>query len=59
MVLKNQLIGIQTKKVLIKFSLLYKMLFITTFNDWTENTQVEPSVEDGFSYLETIKNAVM
>jgi len=32
------------------------LALVTTFNDWTENTQVEPSVEDGFSYLQVIRD---
>jgi hypothetical protein len=35
-----------------------EMLLITTFNDWTENTQVEPSVEDGFKYLQTLRDTL-
>lgn len=32
------------------------LALVTTFNDWTENTQVEPSVEEGFSYLQVIRD---
>ncbi len=35
-----------------------RMLFITTFNDWTENTQVEPSVEDNFKYLQALRDTL-
>jgi hypothetical protein len=35
-----------------------RLAFITTFNDWTENTQIEPSVEDGFKYLQTLRDTL-
>ena len=34
------------------------MLVIPTFNDWAENAQIEPSVEDGLKYLETLRDAL-
>jgi hypothetical protein len=34
-----------------------KMFLISTFNDWTENHQVEPSVEEGFGYLQAIRES--
>jgi hypothetical protein len=33
-----------------------RMVLVTTFNDWTEDTNVEPSVEDEFTYLQTIRD---
>jgi hypothetical protein len=35
------------------------MVFITTFNDWTEDTEVEPGVEDGFSYLQLVRDKLV
>jgi hypothetical protein len=35
-----------------------KIMVIPTFNDWSENAQIEPSVEDGFTYLQTLKNSL-
>ena len=32
-----------------------RLLFVTTFNDWMENTHIEPSLEEGFQYLQAIK----
>lgn len=34
-----------------------KFVVIETWNDWNEGTEIEPSIEDGYKYLElTIKN---
>jgi len=35
-----------------------ELLFLTSFNDWTEDTQLEPSGEDGFAYLDLVKQLV-
>jgi hypothetical protein len=35
-----------------------KMMLVSSFNLWTENTHVEPSVEDGFKYLQTLRNTL-
>ncbi len=32
-----------------------KMIMISTFNEWHEYTNVEPSIEDGYKYLQIIK----
>jgi hypothetical protein len=34
------------------------MLVIPTFNDWYENAQIEPNVEDDFKYLETLRDTL-
>jgi hypothetical protein len=36
----------------------YKRMQIATFNDWNEGTEVEPSVEDGHSYLKLCKKRI-
>jgi len=35
-----------------------KTLMICTFNEWFEDTFVEPSIEDGFQYLEAIRDTL-
>jgi hypothetical protein len=35
-----------------------RILLITSFNEWHENTYVEPNVADGFIFLETLKRAL-
>jgi hypothetical protein len=35
---------------------LIKMLFVSTFNDWTENTGVEPTLNEEFAYLQALEN---
>jgi len=34
------------------------MLLASTFNDWAENTTIEPTVEEGFQYLQVMKESV-
>ena len=39
------------------YKLPLKFVVIETWNDWNEGTEIEPSIEDGYKYLElTIKN---
>jgi hypothetical protein len=33
-----------------------RMLLLATFNDWNENTYVEPSVQDNFMYLNALRD---
>jgi len=33
--------------------------FLIFFNEWNENSGVEPSVEDGFSYLKVLRNTLV
>ena len=35
-----------------------RLLGIAEFDGWGENTFIEPSVEDGFKYLQTLRNAL-
>jgi hypothetical protein len=35
-----------------------KLLLINTWNGWDEDTYIEPSVEDGFTYLQTIRDTL-
>jgi hypothetical protein len=35
-----------------------RAIMIPTFNDWHEHTYVEPSFEDGFTYLKTLKKSL-
>jgi len=32
------------------------IFLVSTFNDWAENTTIEPTVEEGFSYLQVLKD---
>ena len=34
-------------------------ILITTFNEWHESTNIEPSVKDGFSYLQVLKQVLL
>ena len=35
-----------------------KMLKIGTWNEWEENTNIEPTVQDGFKYLQTLRDTL-
>ena len=35
-----------------------RMLKILSWNEWEENTNIEPSVEDGFKYLQTLRETL-
>lgn len=34
-----------------------RMVLVTSFNEWHENTYLEPSTEDGFKYLEVLRDS--
>jgi hypothetical protein len=36
----------------------HRLMGIDTFNDWGEGTYIEPSVEDGFTYLQTLRDTL-
>ncbi len=35
-----------------------KLLKISTWNEWEENTNIEPTVQDGFKYLQTLRDTL-
>jgi len=47
-----------TMKTATQFADKHRLLGIVTFDDWGENTFIEPSVEDGFKYLQTLRDAL-
>lgn len=47
-----------TVKSAMQFADENRILGLVTFNDWGENTFVEPSVEDGFKYLQTLRDTL-
>jgi len=47
-----------TLKNALQFADRNGMVGIYSFNDWGEGTFVEPSVEDGFKYLQTLENTL-
>jgi len=36
-----------------------RCLFVTTWNDYAENTNIEPTVQEGYSYLQTFRNTLV
>jgi hypothetical protein len=47
-----------TLKNALQFADKNGMVGIYSFNDWGEGTFVEPSVEDGFKYLQTLRDTL-
>jgi hypothetical protein len=47
-----------TLKNALRFADKNGMVGIYSFNDWGEGTFVEPSVEDGFKYLQTLRDTL-
>jgi hypothetical protein len=35
-----------------------RCLFVTTWNDYAENTNIEPTVQEGYDYLKLLRDAV-
>lgn len=36
----------------------HRMLNIISWDEWAENSYVEPNVEDGFKYLQTLRDTL-
>ena len=47
-----------TVKASRKFLDTHRLMGILTFNDWGEDTFIEPSVEDAFKYLRTLRDTL-
>lgn len=48
-----------TVKASMRFLDRHRLMGILTFNDWGEGTFIEPSVEDGFSYLQAVRDTLV
>jgi hypothetical protein len=35
-----------------------KLMKISTWNEWEENTNIEPSTHEGFEYLQTLRDTL-